>query len=248
MPIANTDILFCLSANHAEADTGAQGGAIDPTGRALDDQFSAAARPEFVSSAAGDTQNCTVVGRLASGAIDTEVNALTGTTPVYFTKTFERILKVTLASAAVGVITMKEGTGGTTRHTFAIDEDLCRCLFYAAAAEASGGSPVVRYEKVFILNNHATLAALDLSAELTTDPRTDYDIVVEDAVDDNEQVTNRLTAPTGITGVFSDGPHDCVAGDLEAGVAQGLWLRQTLAAGESPAKDEPVVTVPFNTA
>lgn len=248
MPIANTDILFCLSANHAEADDETQGGAIDPSGRVLDDQFSGAARPEFVSSAGGDTQDCTVVGRLASGAIDSEVNALNGTTPVYFTKTFERILKVTLASAAVGVITMKEGTGGTTRHTFAIDEDLARRLFYAASAEAAGGDPVIRYEKVHVLNNHGSLSALDLALELTTDPRTDYDIVVEDDVDDNEDVADRLTVPTGITGAWSDGPHACVEGDLDAGVSQGLWLRQTLAAGESPDKDEPIITVDFNTA
>jgi len=247
MPIVAADILFNLSANHQESDAGTQGGARNATGRVLDDQFSAAAQPDVVSDSASDTQNLTITGRLASGVIDTETLAVDGVTPVLFTKTFERILKLVLASPAVGVITVKEGDDGTTRHTFAIAEDEARMLFYDAAAEAAGGSPVIRYEKVFVENGHATLSALALTLELTTDPRTDYDIATADALDDSESVANRITAPTSVS-AFGKGPLACVNTDLDPGEAQGLWVRQTLAEGTSPAIDEPVVTVDFNTA
>jgi hypothetical protein len=248
MAVAASDIKFFLAANHAEADTGTQGGAQSTTGRLLDDQFSGAARPEFDSDNAGDTQNVTVTGRLATGAVASETKAMNGTTAVLFDTTFERILKVEHASPCTGIVTMAEGTGGTVRHTFAAGEDEARNLFYGAFAEASGGSPKVRYEKVFVENTHATDSALSLTCEVTTDPSTRYDIVLEDAVDDNESVANRLTAPTGIDGAFADGPKTCVNTDLDADEAQGLWLKQTLAAGATPTLDIPVITVAFTTA
>ena len=247
MAIAATDILFNLSVNHQDSDTGTQGGARLATGRVLDDQFTAAAQPDVVSDSASDVQLLTIVGRLASGAIDTEALDLTGTTPVLFTKTFERILTLTLDEAAIGTITVKEGDDGTTRHTFAAAELTARALFYGAAAEASGGDPVLRYEKVFVENNHATLAALALYLELTTDPRLDYDIALETSIDGSESTATRIIAPTSI-GSFGKGPLAVTGTDLEAGTAQGVWVRQTLDAGTAPALDEPVVTVDFNTA
>ena len=247
MSVAASDIRIYLSANHAENDTTTQGGAIATTGAVLDDQFAASAVPEVVSDSASDTQNCTITGRLTTGAISSETKALNGTTPVAFSTTFDRILKVVLASAAVGSISIKQGVSGTTRHTMLAGETTARSLFYGAFASPAGGATKTRYEKVFIKNKHATDSALSLTAELTTDPRTDYDIVFEDAVDDNESVTNRVTAPTGIDGTFGDGPKACVNTDLDAGEAQGMWIRQELAAGETASIDEPVVTVAFAT-
>jgi hypothetical protein len=247
MAVAAADIIIRLSANHATADTGTQGGAVDATGQVLQDQFTAAARPEFDSDNAGDTMNCTVVGRLASGIIATETLALTGTSARLFANSFLRILSVTFASPATGTITMAEGTGGTVRHTFLPGDDLCRTLFYGAYSEPSGGGDQTRYEKVFISNEHATDSALNLTVELTTDPRTDYDIVLEDAVDDNESVANRKTAPTGISGSFGDGPHACVNTDLDAAEVQGMWVKQVLAAGTASDVDEPVITLSFAT-
>jgi len=250
MAVAATDIRMYLSANHAEADTGTQGGAQDANGRVLEDQFAAAAAVSLQSSSASDTQNATVTGRLTTGDIDTEVIAITGTTAATGSKSFNRILKISLASVAVGSITVKQGAGGTTRHTFLAGEDLCRSFFYGAVADPAGGSSQVRYEKLFVENTHATDSALTVTFELTTNPSSRYAIVVEDALDDNESVANRKTAPTGITGAFGAGPFDCVgtSGTLAAGQAQGLWIRQTLPAGDTPGADEPVITTSLTTA
>lgn len=247
MSVAASDIIYRLAANHAEADTGTQGGAVDATGQVLQDQFTAAARPEFDSDNAADTMNCTVVGRLATGVIATETLALTGTTAKLFANSYVRILKVSFASAATGTITMAQGTGGLVRHTFLPGDDLARSLFYGAYAEPSGGGDQTRYEKIFISNEHATDSALSLTMELTTDPRADYDIILEDAVDDNNSAANRKTLPTGNTGSYGDGPVACVNTDLDAGEVQGLWIRQVLAAGTASAVDEPVITCDFET-
>jgi hypothetical protein len=252
MAVAASDIKFYLAANHAEDDTSSQGGAQDANGRVLDDQFAATAVVEFVSDNAGDTQSVTVTGRAASGAIVSEAETMSGTTPVATTQTFERILKVVLGSNAVGTILVKQGASGTTRHTFNPGEDLARALFYGAAAEASGGSNAVRYEKIFVENTHATDAALSVTIELTTDPRADYDIDLEDALDDNNSSANRLTEPAGAgmqgSPTWADGPKTVVGTDLAADEAQGVWIRQTLDPGTSPTVDEPVLTVDFNTA
>lgn len=247
MAVAASDIIVRLAANHAEDDTSTQGGAVDATGQVLQNQFSAAAVVELDSDNAGDTHNVTVTGRLASGAISSEVIAMTGTTAAAGAISFERILKVVHASAVTGTVTLAQGVGGTIRHTFKPGDDLARSLFYAATADVSGGSTKTRYEKVFVSNEHATDTALALSIELTTDPRVDYDIVLEDAVDDNESVANRLAAPVGIDGAFGDGPKNCVNTDLDASEVQGMWLKQELAAGETADTDTPVITVAFST-
>jgi hypothetical protein len=241
MSVVAGDIKCYLAANMPEDDSSAVGGAIDTSGRPLDDQFAAAAVCEFDSDDAGDTHNVTVTGRLADGSIDSEVIALNGTTAVQGSTSFERILKVVHAAGCTGTVTLAQGAGGTVRHTFAPGEDLARSLFYNASAEAAGGSPVVRYEKVFIKNTNGSNALLNAQVELTTDPRSDYDIILEDAVDDNGAETDRLDTPSGTTGSFGDGPHDVPGTDLGAGEAIGVWMRQTLAAGESPALDEPAV-------
>jgi len=250
MAVVAGDIKIHLAAAHATNDADGQGGAIDATGRVLDSQFAAAAVAAFVSDSAADTQNATVVGRLATGIIATEVVGLTGVSEVLSTAVFERILSVTLASAATGTVLLKQGTGGTTRHTFAPAEDLCRTLFYGATANPTGGGDKVRYEKVFVKNTHASLAALGLTIAVTTDPRTDYDIDLEDAVDDDNATANRLTAPAGAdmlgAPTFGDGPLACPGTDLAAGSAIGTWLRCTLAEATAPTLDVVELTSSFS--
>jgi len=245
--IAASDLKLHLAASKPEDDVSTTGGAIDTSGRVLEDNFSGAAQPEVVSDNAGDTQDCTITGRSSSGATISETNALTGTTPVLFSNSFERIHKVELASTATGSITVKEGTGGTTRHTFASGEDLAQVLFINAEAEEAGGSSVVRYEKVFVKNSSGTDAALNVENSIADAGLVgEYALEIEDAKGDNNSVANRLAEPTGNTAdAWSAGPTTIPGTDLDAGQEIGVWVRQTLAAGDAAALESPTVTVDF---
>lgn len=238
MALTSSSIRLYCAANHPESDSETVGGAIDTTCRPLDEQFTSAAAPEMVSDDANDLMNVTITGRTASGAQDSETNALNGTSAVAWTTTFERILKVEFASAAAGTVLLKQGAGGDTKHTFNAGETDARMHFINAEANASGGSDKVRYEKFFAKNVDSDEDALDFTVELTNDPRTDYDLIVEDNKDDNNSATDRTTEPTGNSGSWGDGPHDIPGTDLAFGEAIGVWVRQTLADGQVPGVDQ----------
>jgi hypothetical protein len=234
MSILVADLVLYGAASRPEDDTSTTGGAIAVTARPLDSQFAAAATPECVSDDAGDTMNLTIVGRLASGAIVSEAKALTGTTPVVWTNSFERILKATLASAATGVVTIKQGVGGTVRHTFNAGELDC---FIHLQRAASSGSPETFYEKDFYKNTHATLSLTSAALKLTADPSTKVMIGGAPSVDDTATTTNRKTAPASVTFV-DDNVSQNIPGDgnLDAGEAIGVWIKVSLGAGESATK------------
>ncbi len=70
---------------------------------------------EVLSDDAGDTtQTLIVTGRLATGAIDTEVFVLNGTTVVTGSKTFERVFKAVLSATTAGTITFRRQPSGLT--------------------------------------------------------------------------------------------------------------------------------------
>lgn len=234
MPVTVSDLVVYCAASHPTDDSSAAGGAIDATARPLDSELSAASVVELVSDAAGDTQNVTVSGRLAGGEPASETIALTGSTPVVTSNAYERIQSVVLASPAAGNIEVREGVGGTVRHTLAPAEVAARRLFQNAESNPSAAR--TRYEKVFLRNDNATLSLLNATLTLQTDTAGLYRIALEAAKDGSGSVANRLAAPAGPT--FSDdGVVLSIPGDfLAAGEAIGVWIEQALAAGEDPTK------------
>lgn len=71
-----------------------------------------------LESDGADTRNVTLVGEDAAGARQTETVALTGTTPVLSSGTFSKLYLVYPASSdGSRTITIKQGSGGTTRGT-----------------------------------------------------------------------------------------------------------------------------------
>lgn len=234
MPVASSDLVLYGAASRPVDDASTVGGAIAATVRFLDAQFSAAARPEIVSTAAGDTMNVTITGRLADGSIVTEVKALNGTTPVLFDATFERLHSVVAASAVAGTVTVKQGTGGTTRHTLAAGETEALMWFRRAVSDSS---PVTRHEKGHVRNNHGSLALTAATVRLTADAGDLYRIGIDPSQNSSLSATNRLTAPAGVT--FVDDAVDInVSGtDLGSGDAIGVWAEQTLGADEAPGKN-----------
>ena len=237
---ANADLTLFLAASRPEDDVSTSGGARATTWRPLDDQLTSNDTIRVRSSSAGDTRNVTITGRLATGAIDTEVLALNGTANVDGAKTFERILKIEAASAdgarTVTVVNTAEDDFATT-----IEPDhIGRMInFYAAASEAS---PVDREEKVFA-HNDAADDLNDATVDLTSDPATKLKFGVVAAKDDSTSITDRLTQTFSRT-MFDDNNAQAVpSGVLGAGEAIGVIIEQELLAADSPVKDSYQVTI-----
>jgi len=115
VPVA-ADLVLYASAAMLDVDTGAQGGAIDLLRYVDFTQLAADDDIEVISTVAGDTQNCTIEARLASGVIVSETKVLTGTTAAIFSTlgVVERVLKVELASVAIGTVTVRRSVAGAT--------------------------------------------------------------------------------------------------------------------------------------
>ncbi len=238
MSVSATDLIVYGSANMPEANGTTSGGAIDTTIKIVFTDIAATDSVEFVSSNAADTMNITVYGRTAAGAITSETKALTGTTPTAATTaTFERILKVVLASAAAGTVTVRRATGDTTIATMEAGITSVRRLFYDAAADASGGSSRSFYEKVFVKNTNGSTTLTNAQVAEQADPTGNITFDLEDAVNDNNSVADRLnTAPTGMLGSFDNTTKSVPGNALAAGASIGVWLKLTLAAGTAAAK------------
>lgn len=231
MPIVASDLVAFSSANMPEADTGTSGGAIDTASRPELTQFAAPAIVQIVSDGA-DTRTVTVTGRLASGVIDTEAIVANGTTPVNGAKTFERILKLVTTSNGTRTISVKEGAGGTTRATITPNETTRRIMFYDSA---SGAGSLVRYEKFFWRNGHATLALTSATVTLTADPAARMKISLAASKGDSGSVANRLTSP-GLTFVDDSVAQNVPTGNVGATENIGVWVEQTLPGSDPPTK------------
>lgn len=234
MAISESDLKCHLPHRRAEDDTNPVGGAIDPLARVLDSQFTADAVPAIIGSEASDlTTLVTVRGRTPSGTINSESEALNGTTENPFDVTLDRLLTIVIDSpGGSGTITVRQGAGGTARHTFAARELEAAILFINA--ESDPDVQTVRYEKVHLLNDHDTLALLGAEVTLTADTANLYYIGVAVAVDDTVQVANRLAAPGGISFVDNGVAVGVPGTDLAPQSSIGVWVRQTLPAAQAP--------------
>ena len=240
MPVASTDLVLEASVNMPIDDVGTTGGAQDAKRRPVFTQMSVNDTVEAISDNAGDTQNLTIRARDAAGNIVTETKAMNGTTLISFSTlgTVERILSAELASDAVGIITVRRTTGPTTISTIPATERGVMIVFQDSASDPSATK--VRYEKMFWENKHGSLSLTNAKVTLTADPSSKLNFDLEDAVDDTNSATNRLTAPTGNIGAWI-GVGTALAlpgdGNLDSGEAIGMWLRQSLGVGDAPIKD-----------
>jgi hypothetical protein len=238
VPIVSTDLNLHASVNMPDADTGTNGGAIDPLRRVDFTQLAANDDIEVVSSAAGDTQNCTIVGRNAAGQVVSETKALTGVTAAIFATlgVIERVLSVELASAAVGTITVRRSVAGATVRAIPVGERGFMALFRKAASD-----PAVQkdyFTKAFWKNSHATLSLLGAQVKQAADPDARITHLLAAAVNDSATAANRLTAPaagdTQDPDTFDDADKGVPGTDLAAGAAIGVWFRLRLPAADAP--------------
>lgn len=234
MSILTGELINYLAASMPETDAATSGGAIDITGKPDLVQWSANAVAAVVSDGA-DTRTITVTGRNAAGAIVSEVLTLNGATEVVGATTFERVLKA-IASAGSGtrVVLLRQGSGGPTRSTFAVNDVIKRVLFYDSA---SGSGITIRFEKTFFKNTNSTLSLTNSTITLTADAAARIRIGGDIALDSTVSVANRLTAPSSV--VFVD---DSVAqatpssGVIAAGSRIGIWCELNLPANDAATK------------
>ena len=234
MPIAATDLIPLGSASRPENDVDTSGGAIDTGDRPSPCILAANDTLEILSSAAGDTtQTVTITGRGADGAILSDVQTLSGTTPVAMTGTFERVLKVVMSATAVGIVTIRRASAGATVDTIPIGEVGFFGMFIKSASESGA---TTRYEKIFWKNDHATLTLNDAELELTADPSSKITVGATVAKDDSTSVSNRKATPGGVSFVDDGVAISIPTGILAAGEAIGLWILMSLDADDSPLK------------
>lgn len=234
MAIAAADLKAYQAANHAEDDAGTQGGAIATAGIVEFTDIVATDNIEILSDGA-DTRNLTLTGRLASGAIASEVLALNGTTPVTSVNQYERLLKAVLASAdGARTVTVRRATGDTLIATLGPNITSTRRLFYDSFSDPSVQK--VRCEKFFYKNTHGTLQLNAASFKLTADPSATIRAGCAGSKGDSATTANRLATPAGVTFVDDNVSQSIPTGALAAGEVIGVWVEMTLTAANAPIK------------
>jgi hypothetical protein len=159
MSVTSTDIVIYAAQNMPVDDTSTAGGAVNSGIRVVFDDIVATDTVSVSGSSASDTGNITITGRSAAGAVVTDTFAMSGTSLVAGTQSFERILIAQTAAAAVGTVRVQDTSTSAAIGTIAVAESGFRRPFYDATANAAGGAAKTLYEKCFIANNHATLAS-----------------------------------------------------------------------------------------
>lgn len=214
------------------------GGAISTSKRVVFTDIDPAGLVEMLSSDAGDTtQTVTITYLDETGAFLTEVKTLNGTIVVDFVDSMAAILKIVVSAAHAGTITIRKDAAGST--IVAIESGVLeiRRPFFNALANATGGATKTYYEKVFLKNNHATLALTSAQVILQADPQAVITFALESVLNgttDNGAGNNRQVAPAGFT--FDATTKNVANGQSHTALAaQGVWLKMTLTGGKTPA-------------
>jgi hypothetical protein len=236
MPVAASDLVAYHSANNPDDDVSTVGGAIDTLRRPDFSQVTAGDTVEVISDNAGDTQNCTIEARKADGSVVSETLALTGTTAKIFTGNgaVDRILKVELASAAVGTITVRKSVAGATYRDIPVGERGFSMPFRKTTSVV--GLAQSYYAKIFVKNTNGSLALTSSIFKQSADPDARITHLPAASADDSATSANRLTTPavadTLDPDVFDD--NDKTVGTIGSGSAWGVWLELALPDSDTP--------------
>lgn len=236
MAIQSTDLVAYAAASMPQDETSTAGGVIDPTTRIIFTDLAAPDTIEVLSSNGADAMNITVVARKTSGVTVTQTVAINGSTPVAFSTlgTIERVLSATIASNALGTVTVRRVTGSIVIGAIPTTERGFQRLFINAYSDLSVGKNY--YMKFFWKNTNGSLALTTALVKQATsgDPSGLITHALAGSVNDSATVANRLTAPGGLT--FNDSDKAVPGVDLAAGDAIGTWLLMALAQSQAPVK------------
>lgn len=234
MPIVATDLILYASADTPEDDAAQAGGAIDALRRLDFTQIAADDDIEAISDNAGDTQLIDLDARNLAGAIVTEQVTMTGTSAIIFSTlgVVERVLKIELASVAIGTITVRRSVAGPTVRDIPVGERGFEIFFYDSASESGA---TIRYQKAFYLNDHGTLTLNNAQIQITADPEAIMDFALGTAKDDSETTADRTTAPSAVSS-FDDTQKSVPGTTLEAASRIAVWIRMQLIADDTPKR------------
>lgn len=234
MSVTASDIVIYAATNYSEDpdDAGTTGGAINTAVRVVFDDIVATDVVEVFSSNTGDSGNLTVYGRDATGVEVNEVLALQGTGLVEGAQSFERILKFFYDASQAGTISLRDNSTSGIIATIEPGVSGLRRPFINATANATGGAEKDLFEKVFVRNNNATNALLNVTlSEVASGVFARVQYSFESGSGGSQTVANRTISPTGIT-AFSDNPSlpNTNIGPL---VHNAIWLKLNLPAGQA---------------
>ena len=235
--IIASELIAYLCANLPEEDVSPGGGGIDATDIVSMSQLAAPDKVAFTSDTVGDVRTVTITGRDATGVMVSEVVNLNGTTRVVSANIYDRIAKVVLSAGdANKVVTMTRNDVGTYTSLCILGKNIvhARMLFINAI---SGPSPVTRYAKMFWRNTNPTLTLLSAQMTLTADPQAVTQMGCATSLNDTDSIANRLAAPAGITFVGVNVSQNLPTGLLPSGSQVGVWISQSLAAGNAAFKN-----------
>ena len=232
MSVVSTDLVIYTAANMPEDNASLTGGDINSGIRASFDDLSTPSRVVVYSASGTDTsQNLTVVGRTSEGTIISETVSLAGTTHVFTSYTYGRVLSAVLNASAIGSISVSGNTINNLSN-IPVGEYGFRRPFYDATARVEKSKTY--YEKLFVKNNNTSAALTDAKiVEVNDGLASKIDFGLEDSKKSNQTVTNRETAPTGIGGGFGSGPSGIMDDLLLVNDYQGMWVKLSLGAGEA---------------
>lgn len=236
MTVVRTDLVFYASQDMPENNIDIAGGAINSGFRVSFDDLTSNSQVAIHSSITGDNyQTGTLTGRTIAGTVTSENIILNGTEYQNSVVTYERILKFQLQSSASGIVTIRNAgnpNGNIVANIPAGESGIKRPFFDATASISSTRT---YYEKIFAQNRN-------VYTTLNSGYINQIDLGLSDsivfALEDTKQYTgtiaNREAVPTGISGGFGEGPSGIVSGELTAGDYQGVWLKLSLQANNSP--------------
>lgn len=238
MSISASELIAYASADLPTDDVSTTGGAIDLTRRPVFTDLTANSSVDIVSDGT-DTRNVTITGRGTNGSVIQETLALNNTSTVDGANTYERIEKVEAATtSSTRTITVIQHSTSATISTIPPTEIGFYRMFRNSASSTSGTSN--RYEKFFYYNSDASLNLLSASVTLTASPGNDANHTIQiglsTAQNDTGTVTNRTTAPAGVTFVGLNTAQNVPGTDLGSTSEIGVWVEQTLAANASALK------------
>lgn len=234
MSITSSELIAYGPLSNPTDDVGASGGACDQQRRPVFTQLLANSTLVYVSSAA-DTRVIQSIGRDSTGTVKTENVALNGSTAVSGAQIFERLQSVSFTGGASGAQTATVGgsgigTGPGGLFTIPPGEIGIYMNFRNAASQATA---VQRYEKIFFKNNDAALTLQSAQVQLLSDPSGVLLMGVAASLNDSLSVSNRLSAPGGISFVGVGVNQNVPTNVLPAQNLVGVWVEQSLLANNA---------------